>query len=134
MNSAHLSRIIIGAIFLLAPGISIGIAWSTIRRLISSHPATKWNSVNLAILVLLTGGYLYFISAVTLLFTPWQGSFTHWQLYRNAVGFAEATILVGIVGGALAFCGRGAGRVRITSAAILVTVMSLFLLYGMTAD
>jgi hypothetical protein len=134
MHRVHLARIIIGAILLLAPGVSIGIAWPKIRRLTSRHAATKWNSVNLAVLLLLTGGYLYFISAVILLFTPWRESFTHWQLYSNAVAFAEATILVGIVGGALGFCGRGAARVQITFAAILVTLMSLFLLYGMTAD
>jgi hypothetical protein len=43
MNGTHLIRTIIRAILLLAPGISIGIAWPKIRRLISSHPATKWN-------------------------------------------------------------------------------------------
>jgi hypothetical protein len=44
MNRTHLIRIIIGAIFLLAPATAIGIAWSRFRRIISDHPTAKWNS------------------------------------------------------------------------------------------
>jgi hypothetical protein len=47
---------------------------------------------------------------------------------------AYAAIFVGILGGALVFCGRGAARIQVAVAGFLLALMSLFMLWAYSLD
>ena len=134
MHGPHLVQRAVVLILLLSTGFAIGLAWWKFGRRTVIAPARNWNAINLGIVSLLTLGYSYFPSALVFLLTPWRESFFHWPFYRNAVGVADLNILMGLAASALAFGGRGAARVQIVRAGLLLTLMSIFMLYGMAAD
>jgi hypothetical protein len=127
-------RIAVAGVFLLAPGLALGRVWMELGNPPVVVPSGIRTRVNKTIAVLFTAGYLYFVSALVLIFSPWRQSFTHWWLYRQAIAFVGADLLVGLAGAAIAFLGRGIARRRIIVTGLLLTLMSFAILFGMAAD
>jgi hypothetical protein len=129
-----MGRIVVVAICLLAPSPALVAAWRILWRTTAGSPWGRRSAVNFAIALVLTLGYSYFVIAVMLLFTPSSEAFTHSWLGRNAVLFADLDLVLGLAGSALAFGGRGPARTQIISAGLLISFLSLVMLYGMAAD
>jgi hypothetical protein len=127
-------RIVVVAICFLAPGLALVEAWRVLWRTTAGSPWGRRSGVNLAKAIVLTLGYSYFVIAVILLLTPSSEAFTHPWLGRNAVLFADLDLVLGLAGSAVAFGGRGPARTQIISAGLLISFLSLVMLYGMAAD
>jgi len=134
MTEVGWGRIIVVAVCFLAPGLALGAAWWKLCRTGAIFPSRARDAVNLAIALVFTLGYSYFVIAVILLFTAWGDAFTHSWPGRNAVLFADLDLLLGLAGSVLAFRGRGPARTQIMSAGLLISFMSVVMLYGMAAD
>jgi hypothetical protein len=115
------------AILLWAPAIAIGLAWWAYFNSSTSIRHRGWNVVNLAAVILQTGCYVCLASPFLLLKPLFSDSMILSWLDRHSFAIAHVVLVIGPLGGALAFCGRGAARVQIGVAGLLLTLMALIM-------
>lgn len=129
----YFTRRLISAIFILAPSLPIWAAWRKRLRtnVLGTSPLRELTGL---VLVILTVGYVYFLSAVAFVLSPWRQSALNWALYRVALPISEAYFLIAFISAFIIFRKRETARTEVAAAGVLLTLLAAWLVYGMAAD
>lgn len=101
----------------------LGWSWRKVLRS-ATHSGT---SLNLWTTAALTAGYLYFIIAFAMAFTPWNQMLDRWWIFREPEAIALLNVFVGLAGVVLTLLKRDAARPQIVCSSLSLIALSLLL-------